>query len=173
VRVNIIHGAVGAVTETDIDLAEASGAIIIAFNTHSDEMARTKADENNIQILHFDVIYEVIDTVKATVEGRLKPEEKEEVHGRAEVRATFTYRKRTIAGCQIDEGKATRNSLVRVLRGGEEIHKGRIESLRREKDDVREVKGGMECGLMVADFNDLKEGDALEFYQIKYEKRTL
>ena len=173
VEVRVLHAAVGAVTEADVDLAEASGAIIIAFNVQADELARAKAEERGIQIAYFDVIYDVVDAVKSAIEGKLKPIEKEVTLGKAEVRKVFKFQKRSIAGCFVLEGLVQRNANVRLLRDGKEVFKGRLSSLRREKDDVREVKAGFECGLMLDGHDDIKEGDTLEFFEIQYEKRTL
>ncbi len=173
VDVEVLHAAVGAVTEADVDLAEASGAIIFAFNVQADELARAKADERGVQIAYFEVIYEVIEAVKNAIEGKLKPIEKEIHLGKAEVRKVFKFQKRSIAGCIVQDGLVQRNAQVRLLREGKEIFKGRLSSLRREKDDVREVKAGFECGLMLDGWDDIREGDILEFFEVQLEKRTL
>ncbi len=173
VNVAILHAGVGAVTEADVDLAEASQAVIIAFNVPADDIARMKAEERGIQILYFDVIYDVIDAVKSAIEGKLKPIGKEVVLGHAEVRKTFRFQKKTIAGCYVKDGVVQRNASVRVIRDGKQLHSGPLESLKREKDDVKEVKEGFECGLIIHGFNDIKEGDLLEFFETVFEKRTL
>ena len=173
VDVEVLHAAVGAVTEADVDLAEASGAIIFAFNVQADELARAKADERGVQIAYFEVIYEVIEAVKNAIEGKLKPIEKEIHLGKAEVRKVFKFQKRSIAGCIVQDGLVQRNAQVRLLREGKEIFKGKLSSLRREKDDVREVKAGFECGLMLDGWDDIRAGDILEFFEIQFEKRTL
>ncbi len=173
VEVEVLHAAVGAVTEADVDLAEASGAIIIAFNVQADELARSKSEERGVQIAYFDVIYDVIDAVKSAVEGKLKPIEKEIHLGKAEVRKVFKFQKRSIAGCFVQDGVVQRNAQVRLLRDGKELFKGRLSSLRREKDDVREVKAGFECGLMLDGWDDIREGDTLECFEIQLERRTL
>ena len=174
VRFNIIHAALGAITETDATLAAASQAMIIGFSTVPDVTARQIADRMGVEIRFYDVIYSLIDEMKLALEGLLKPEEIETVHGAAEIRAAFKSSKfGNIAGCYITDGLVTRNSRVRLSRDGKVIHSGSIGSLRRVQDDVREVKTGFECGLTITNFSDVREGDELTFYEVELVKRKL
>ncbi|AVX20720.1 bacterial translation initiation factor 2 (bIF-2) [Carboxydocella sporoproducens DSM 16521] len=174
VRVKPIHGGVGAITETDIMLASASNAIIIGFNVRPDSNARKAAEKEKIDIRLYRVIYDAIEDVKAAMSGLLEPEIKEVVLGRAEVRQTFKASKiGTIAGCYVLEGKITRDSHLRLIRNGIVVHEGKLESLKRFKDDVREVNQGYECGLTIEKYNDIKEGDILEFFTFEKIKREI
>ncbi|MEW6182540.1 MAG: translation initiation factor IF-2 [Bacillota bacterium] len=174
VRVNLIHTGVGAITETDIMLASAAGAIIIGFNVRPDVNARKAQEREKIDTRLYQVIYEAINDVKAALSGLLEPDYREVILGRAEVRKVFHASKvGTIAGCYVTEGKVSRDAGVRVVRGGVVVHTGKIDSLKRFKDDVRDVAQGFECGLMVENFNDLEEGDELEFYTVEAVKRHL
>ncbi|CFX67588.1 Translation initiation factor aIF-2, bacterial-like [Syntrophomonas zehnderi OL-4] len=174
VKVNVIHSAVGAVTETDVMLASASNAIIIGFNVRPDVKARRYAEEENIDVRLYRVIYEAIEDVKKAMEGLLDPEYKEKYLGRAEVRATFRVPNiGTIAGSYVIDGKMQRNAHMRVLRDGVIIYDGKLESLKRFKDDVKEVVSNFECGIGIQDFNDVKEGDIIEAYTMEEIKRTL
>ncbi len=174
VKVNVIHSAVGAVTETDVMLASASNAIIIGFNVRPDIKARKYGEEENIDIRMYRVIYEAIDDVKKAMEGLLEPEYREKYLGRAEVRQTFKVPNvGTIAGSYIIDGKMLRNADIRVLRDSVIIHEGKLSSLKRFKDDVKEVVDGYECGMGIRDFNDLKEGDIIEAFTIEEIARAL
>ncbi len=174
VKVNVIHSAVGAVTETDVMLASASNAIIIGFNVRPDIKARKYGEEENIDIRMYRVIYEAIDDVKKAMEGLLDPEYREKYLGRAEVRQTFKVPNvGTVAGSYIIDGKMQRNASIRVLRDSVIIHEGKLNSLKRFKDDVKEVLEGYECGMGVRDFNDLKDGDIIEAYTMEEIARTL
>lgn len=174
VRVNLIHTGVGAITETDIMLASASGAIIIGFNVRPDVNARKAQEREKVDIRLYQVIYDAINDVKAALSGLLEPEYHEVVTGRAEVRKVFhVSRLGTIAGCYVNEGKVNRDASVRVIRDGVVVHTGKISSLKRFKDDVREVAQGFECGLMVENYNDIQEGDELEFFVTEAVKRQL
>jgi len=174
VKVNVIHSAVGAVTETDVMLASASNAIIIGFNVRPDIKARKYGEEENIDIRMYRVIYEAIDDVKKAMEGLLEPEYREKYLGRAEVRQTFKVPNvGTVAGSYIIDGKMQRNADIRVLRDSVIIHQGKLNSLKRFKDDVKEVMEGYECGMGVRDFNDLKEGDIIEAYTMEEIARSL
>jgi len=174
VKVNVIHAALGGITETDVSLAQASGAMVIGFNSVADQSARQAAERAGVTIRFYDVIYNLIDDAKLAMEGKLKPEEVEEVLGHAEIRAIFRSSKfGNIAGCFVVDGVARRAASVRLSRDGRVVYTGALSSLRREKDDVREVKGGFECGMVLKDFNDIKEGDQLEFFTVKLVKRTL
>ncbi|APC08189.1 translation initiation factor IF-2 [Neomoorella thermoacetica] len=174
VKVNLLHGGVGAITETDVMLAAASKAIIIGFNVRPEANVRKAAEEAGVEIRLYRVIYEVIDDVKAAMSGLLEPEEREVILGRAEVRATFKVPKAgTVAGCFVTEGKIQNRALARVIRDGVVVFEGRIESLKRFKDDVREVAQGYECGVGLEKFNDIKEGDVIEAYTIEEIQREL
>ncbi len=175
VKVNLLHGGVGAITETDVMLAAASKAIIIGFNVRPEaNNVRKAAEEAGVEIRLYRVIYEVIDDVRAAMSGLLEPEEREVILGRAEVRATFKVPKAgTVAGCFVTEGKIQNRALARVIRDGVVVFEGRIESLKRFKDDVREVAQGYECGVGLERFNDIKEGDIIEAYNIEEIQREL
>ena len=166
VRLNILHGAVGAITEADVNLASASDAIIIGFNVRPDPNARRAAERDHVDIRTYRVIYEVVDDVKAALAGLLKPRYEERLLGRAEVRRTFKVPGvGVVAGCYVTEGKMVRGASLRVVRDGVVIFESRIASLKRFKEDVREVAQGFECGIGVERFNDVKEGDVLETYE--------
>jgi len=174
VEIQIIHSGVGAITETDVNLALATGSIIVGFNVKPIGKAQAMADQEKIEIRSYAVIYEMIDDVKKAMEGLLAPTIKETPVGKGEVRQVFTVSKiGTIAGSYITEGKATRNSLVRVLRNNDVLFTGKLSSLKRFKDDVREVLSGYECGIGLDGFNDLKEGDLFEFFIEEKETQTL
>ena len=168
VRLNVIHAAVGGITKTDVDLAAAANAIIIGFNVRPDATARKVAEQENVDIRTYRVIYDAIEEMKKALEGMLEPEYREVVLGRAEVRALFRVPNvGTVAGCYVTEGKVVRGASVRVIRDGTVVHEGAISSLKRFKDDVREVAEGYECGIGLERFNDLKEGDVLEFFRME------
>ncbi len=174
VRVNIVHAAIGGITESDINLALASKAVVIGFNVRADAAARKLAESSGIDIRYYNIIYEAVDEVKAAMTGMLAPERKENVLGTIEVREIFKISKvGTVAGCFVNEGLARRNAKVRVLRDSVVIHDGEFDSLKRFKDDVREVKAGFECGLSMKGYNDLKAGDVLEVYEVVEVARTL
>ncbi len=174
VQVEIIHRGVGAIAESDILLAKASGAIIIGFHVRPDNNARSAAEREGVDIKLYRIIYEAVADVKAALEGMLRPEEREVVYGEAQVRETFKVaRIGTIAGCIVRTGLINRKGRVRVIRDGVEIYDGAIASLRRFKDDANEVKEGYECGIGIENFNDLKIGDVLECYRTEEVARTL
>jgi len=174
VRVRILHSALGGISESDVVLADASDALIVGFNSHPDEKARQLADQSGVTIRFYNVIYELIDDCRLLLEGLLAPEQHEEVRGHAEVRRVFKSSKvGTIAGCFVLDGIINRNHLARVKRDGEVIHTSRIASLKREKDDVRDVREGFECGIRVEGLNDFREGDIIEVFEIVEVKRTL
>jgi translation initiation factor IF-2 len=174
VRVNPIHGGVGAITETDVMLAAASNAIIIGFNVRPDANTKATADMQGVDLRLYRVIYDAIEDVKAAMTGMLDPDFKEVVLGRAEVRQVFKVPKvGTIAGSYILNGKITRASKIRVIRDGVVLHEGSLESLKRFKDDAKEVAEGYECGIGVENFNDLKEGDIIEAFIMEEVKRQL
>lgn len=172
VRVKVIHGGVGAITETDVSLASASNAIIIGFNVRPDGMARQVAEKEKVEIKTYRIIYEAIDDITAAMKGMLDPEFKEVVTARLQVRQTFKVSSvGTIAGCYVEDGKINRNNSVRVIRNGIIIYEGKLSSLKRFKDDVREVASGYECGLTIEKFNDIKEGDIIESYTMEEVER--
>lgn len=174
VRVNIIHQGVGGITETDVMLASASNAIIIGFNVRPDANARREAEVQQIDIRLYSVIYSAIEDIKSALSGLLTPEIKEVVVGRGEVRAVIKVPKvGFIAGCYLTEGKISRNNQVRIIRDGIVIHEGDISSLKRFKDDVKEVSSGFECGLSLERFNDFREGDQFEAFAQEEVKREL
>jgi translation initiation factor IF-2 len=174
VKVNIIHSGVGAITESDVNLALASNAVIIGFNTRADATARKLVQNHGIDLRYYNIIYEAVDEVKAALSGMLAPEKKESILGLVEIRQVFRISKvGTVAGCYVLEGLVRRGSLIRVLRDNVVIHTGELDSLKRFKDDVREVKAGFECGLSVKGFDDLKVGDQLEAYEVVEIARTL
>jgi translation initiation factor IF-2 len=174
VQVSVIHRGVGAISENDVVLAAASTAIIIGFHVRPDARARAAAEREGVDIRLYRVIYEVAEDVRKAMEGLLAPEEREVVLGSAEVRKTFKVgRLGTIAGCQVADGVIPRTARVRVVRDGVEVYEGAIASLKRFKDDVREVREGFECGINVEGFNDVKVGDVIEAYKIEEVQRTL
>ncbi len=174
VKVNIIHSAVGAISESDINLALASKAVVIGFNTRADATARRLAESSGVDMRYYNIIYEMVDEIKAALSGMLPPEKKESILGLVEVRQVFTISKvGTIAGCYVTEGLIKRNSQVRVLRANVVIHTGELDSLKRFKDDAKEVRANFECGLSLHNFNDLQIGDQLEAFEIVEVARTL
>ncbi|CCJ33534.1 translation initiation factor IF-2 [Caloramator australicus] len=173
VKVRVIHGGVGAITESDITLASASNAIIIGFNVRPNNMAMQLAEREKVEVKTYRIIYEAIDDIQAAMKGMLEPEYKEVITARLSVRQTFKASNiGTIAGCYVEDGKVNRNNSIRVIRNGVVIYEGKIASLKRFKDDVREVAAGYECGLTIERFNDIKEGDILETYTIEEVKRA-
>ena len=165
VRVNIIHQAVGAINESDITLAEASNAIIIGFNVRPTPLAKQQADADGVDIRLHNVIYKAIDEVETAMKGMLEPEYQEKVTGQVEIRETYKVSKLgTIGGAYVIDGYIQRDSGVRVIRNGVVIYDGKLASLKRFKDDVKQVKAGYECGLMIEKYNDIKVGDQLEAY---------
>jgi translation initiation factor IF-2 len=174
VRVNVIRSAAGAITESDINLALTSNAIVVGFNVRPDVQARDLAEKEGVDVRLYRVIYDAIDDVRSALTGMLKPERQETSLGRAEVRALFRVpRVGVIAGCYVLEGTITRNVRARVVRDGTVAYEGRIGSLKRFKDDVREVAEGFECGIGIENFNDVKEGDIIEAYEVREVAREL
>ncbi len=174
VKVDVIHAAVGGITESDVNLAEASKAVIIGFNTRADAGARKAAENFGVDIRYYNIIYEAVDEVKAAMSGMLSPEKKEAILGQVQIRQVFRIsRVGAVAGCMVLSGVVKRNASVRVLRDNVVIHSGELDSLKRFKDDVREVKEGFECGLSLKNFNDINEGDQLEVFEIQEVARTL
>jgi len=174
VKVEVILAGVGAVTETDVMLAKASGAIIIAFHVRPDPAARRAAEGQGVEIRTYKIIYEVTEDIEKAMVGLLPPTVSEAFLGRAEVRDTFSVpRVGTVAGCYITEGQVRRNANVRLLRDGVQIYDGRLASLKRFKDDAREVQQGFECGMGIDGYNDIKIGDVIEAYVIEEKPATL
>ena len=174
IQVNIIHKGVGAITESDVLLATASDAIIIGFNVRPMGNARQIADKEEIDIRMYSIIYDAINDLKDAMEGMLSPEFKEEITGTAEIRETFKISKiGTIAGCMVTNGKIYRNAGVRLIREGVVIFTGELSSLKRFKDDVKEVAKGYDCGMQVKNYNDIREGDVLEAFREVEVKKTL
>jgi translation initiation factor IF-2 len=174
VKIDFVHEGVGRISESDVMLASASEAIIIGFNVRPDSNAKRMAEAEGIQIRLYRVIYDVIDDVRSALEGMLTPTIKEQVIGQAEIRAVFKVPKAgKIAGCYVQEGQIKRNAKVRLIRDGVVIWDGSLDALKRFKDDVREVKAGYECGMNLANYQDVQEGDILEAYELVEEKRTL
>ncbi|QEZ47013.1 translation initiation factor IF-2 [Cupriavidus oxalaticus] len=174
VRVQIVHGGVGGISESDVNLATASKAVIIGFNVRADAGARKLAEHNGIDIRYYNIIYDAVDEIKAAMSGMLAPEKRETTTGTVEVRQVFRVPKvGAVAGCMVTDGVVKRSSLVRVLRNNVVIFSGELDSLKRFKDDVKEVKQGFECGLSIKNFNDVQEGDQLEVYEITEVARTL
>ncbi|MGM9490426.1 translation initiation factor IF-2 [Ideonella sp. YS5] len=174
VRVQIVHAAVGGISESDVNLAIASKAIIIGFNTRADAGARKLAEGNGVDIRYYNIIYDAVDEVKAAMSGMLAPEQREEALGTAEIRKVFVASKiGTVAGSMVTSGLVRRGAKFRLLRENIVIYTGEVDSVRREKDDVREVKEGFECGIKLKNYNDIAEGDQLEFFEVKEVARTL
>jgi len=174
VSTKILHAAIGGINESDVLLAHASDAIIVGFNVTPDDRARRLAQDKNVDIQLFQVIYELTDSLIKALEGMLHPDKKEVTIGHAEVRNTFKIsRIGSIAGCYVRDGKITRNASVRLTRDGVIIYNGKLESLRRFTDDAREVREGFECGVKIAGYNDVKNGDVIEFFQIEEVARKL
>jgi translation initiation factor IF-2 len=174
VKVSVVHAGVGGITESDVNLAMASRAVIIGFNTRADATARKLIESAGIQVRYYNIIYEAVDEIKAALSGMLAPERKESVLGLVEVRQVFRISKiGTVAGCYVQEGLVKRSAQVRVLRDNVVIHTGEIDSLKRFKDDVREVKAGFECGMSLKNFSDVKEGDQFEVFEVLEVARSL
>ena len=174
VKVQVVHGAVGGISESDVNLAIASKAVIIGFNVRADAGARKLAENNDVDIRYYNIIYDAVDDVKAAMTGMLAPEQREEVIGSAEIRTVFVASKiGTVAGCMVTAGVVKRDARFRLLRDNVVIYTGELESLKRMKDDVREVKEGFECGIKLKNYNDIAEGDQLEIFEVKEVARTL
>ncbi|MBH2163440.1 translation initiation factor IF-2 [Neisseria meningitidis] len=174
VKVNVLHSGVGGITESDVNLAIASGAFIIGFNVRADASSRKLAENENVEIRYYNIIYDAIDDVKAAMSGMLSPEEKEQVTGTVEIRQVISVSKvGNIAGCMVTDGVVKRDSHVRLIRNNVVIHTGELASLKRYKDDVKEVRMGFECGLMLKGYNEIMEGDQLECFDIVEVARSL
>ena len=171
---DVVHRGVGAITESDILLAKASGAIVLGFHVRPDSNARAAAEREQVDVRTYRIIYEAVEDVRNALEGLLKPEERETVLGEAEVLQLFKVSKvGTIAGCSVRTGTIQRTAKARVIRDGATVYTGALSSLKRFKDDVREVREGLECGIGIENFNDLKVGDRIESFRMEEIKRTL
>ena len=174
VKIKTLHGGTGAITESDILLASASDAIVIGFNVRPGVKVKDIADQEHVEIRFYDIIYKLVDDIKAAMSGMLKPDITEVYLGQAEVRDTFNVPKvGTVAGCAVVDGKLTRNANVRLLRDGVVVYTGKLSSLKRFKDDAKEVAKGFECGVGLERFNDIKVGDFIEAFELKEVARTI
>jgi translation initiation factor IF-2 len=170
----MVYTAVGAISESDVNLAIAAKAVIIGFNTRADAGARKLAENNGVDIRYYDIIYDAVDDLKLAMSGMLTPDKKEEVIGTAEIRQVLKVSKiGSIAGCMVTSGLVRRTAKLRLLRNNVVIYTGELDSLKRFKDDAKEVKENFECGLTIKNYNDIQEGDALEFFEIREIARTL
>ncbi len=174
VKVQIVHAAVGGITETDINLAVASKAVVIGFNSRADALARKLAESNGVDIRYYNIIYDAVDEIKAALSGMLTPDKKEEITGLVEIRQVFSVSKiGSIAGCLVVDGVVKRTSKARLLRDNVVVWTGELDSLKRFKDDAKEVRAGLECGLSLKNYNDIQEGDQLEIFEVTEVARTL
>jgi translation initiation factor IF-2 len=168
VKVTVIHSAVGGITESDVNLAAASEAIVVGFNVRPESKAQEEASQHGIEIRTYQIIYEMIDDVKKAMEGLLTPQRVEKVLGRAEVLNTFNVPKvGTVAGVKVVDGKISRSAMARIIRDSVMVYASKVGSLRRFKDDVREVASGFECGIGIENYQDIKVGDVIEAYEIE------
>jgi translation initiation factor IF-2 len=174
VRVNVIHAGVGGISESDVNLAKASRAVIIGFYTRADAGARKAAENFDVDIRYYNIIYDAVDEVKAALSGMLAPERRENTLGTVEIRQVFRVPKvGAVAGCMVTSGVVKRSAHVRLLRENIVVHTGELESLKRFKDDVKEVREGFECGLSLKNYNEIQEGDQLEIFEIQEVARSL
>jgi translation initiation factor IF-2 len=174
VGAQILHGGVGGITESDVILAHASGAAIIGFNVRANAQARERARRDGVEIRYYNIIYNVIDDVKAVLSGMLAPETRERFLGNAEILEVFNISKvGKVAGCRVTEGMVRRGARVRLIRDDVVIHEGELSTLKRFKDEVREVQSGQECGMAFTNYQDIQKGDVIECYEVETIKRTL
>lgn len=174
VKVQIVHAAVGGISESDVNLAVASKAVIIGFNTRADQGARKTAENNGVDIRYYNIIYDAVDEVKAAMTGMLTPDKKEEIIGSVEIRVVYKISKvGSVAGCMVTDGVIRRSSGIRLLRDNVVVWTGQLASLKRFKDDAKEVRQNFECGLQLANYDDIREGDTLEVFEVKEVARTL
>ena len=173
VRVRIVHSGVGAVTESDVMLASASNALVIAFNVRPDANARRVADTEGIDIRTYRVIYDALNDVKEAMSGMLAPKYKEIIQGKVEIRQVMKFSKALVAGSYVLEGKITNQSKIRIVRDNIEVFDGELDGLRRFKDDVKEVAAGYECGITIKDYKDFREGDIIEAYIMEEVKTSI
>jgi translation initiation factor IF-2 len=174
VTVKVSHLAVGPISESDVTLAQATGAIIVGFNVRASAQAKSMADKENVDIRYYSVIYDLVDDVKAALSGLLSPDLRENLLGYAEIREVFTMSKAgKVAGCMITEGMVKRGAKVRLLRDNVVIHEGTLKTLRRFKDDVKEVNSGYECGMAFEKYDDIRVGDFIEAFEVEEIARTV
>jgi len=174
VEARVLQSGVGAVTENDVLLGSTSSALIVAFNVATGAKARQAADREGVEIRNFNVLYDVIDVIRSMMEGRLAPEVSEEVTGHVEIKRIFRSSKiGNIAGCMVLDGTINRDSRVRLMRDDQVVFTGQLASLRREAEDAREVREGFECGLVIRNYGDIREGDVVEAFKVVETKRTL
>jgi translation initiation factor IF-2 len=173
VQIRVLLAAPGEITETDVDLAAASGAVIVGFNTTLASGSRQAADRENVDVRQYNIIYKLLDDIQAAMEGLLDPEEVEESLGQAEVRAVFPVGRGSVAGCYVQSGKIVRNCQIRINRNRQVVYEGNLDSLKRMKEDTKEVNAGYECGLGSSKFNDWQPGDIVEAYEMVFKRRTL
>jgi translation initiation factor IF-2 len=174
IKVQLVYAAVGGISESDVNLAIAAKAVIIGFNTRADAGARKLAESNGVDIRYYDIIYDAVDDLKLAMSGMLTPDKKEEIIGTAEIRQIFKVSKiGSIAGCMVTSGVVRRTARLRLLRQNTVIYTGELDSLKRFKDDAKEVREGFDCGLNIKNYNDIQEGDVLEFFEIREVARTL
>jgi translation initiation factor IF-2 len=173
VQIRVLLAAPGEISETDVDLAAASGAVIVGFNTTLAPGARQSADRLGVDVRDYDVIYNLLDDIQGAMEGLLEPEMVEETLGQVEVRAVFPVRKGAVAGCYVLSGKVTRNCNLRVVRDGQVVYTGKLDSLKRMKEDAKDVASGFECGIGIDNFNDWREGDIIDAFRMITKRRTL
>ena len=174
VKVNIVHSGVGAIIESDINLSIASKAVVIGFNVRADASARKLITSSGVDVRYYNIIYEAVDEIKAALSGMMSPDRKESILGMVDIREIYRIPKvGTVAGCYVLDGIVKRNSQVRVIRDGLILHSGELDSLKRFKDDTKEVREGFECGISLKNFNEIQVGDQLEVYEIIETARTL
>ena len=174
VEIKLVHSGVGPITESDVDLATTSDALLIAFHVSVNPKARQAAERGGLTVRRYNVIYELLDDLRRVMEGALKPEFEEEIVGHVEIRRIFKSSKiGLIAGCMVLDGSVKRSSRVRLLRDEQIVYTGQIGSLRREKEEAAEVRSGFECGIVLKDYRDIREGDIVEVFRMKEIKRTL
>src|SRR5690606_8132054 len=174
VRARIVHSGAGGITESDVSLAEASNAAIIGFNVRANKQARDAADQQGIEIRYYNIIYDLIDDVKAAMSGLLSPERRETFLGNAEILEVFNITKvGKVAGCRVTEGKVERGAGVRLIRDNVVIHEGKLKTLKRFKDEVSEVPAGQECGMAFENYDDIRAGDVIEAFRVEHVSRTL
>jgi translation initiation factor IF-2 len=174
IRVQMVYSAVGAISESDVNLAIAAKAVILGFNTRADSGARKLAESNGVDIRYYDIIYDAVDDLKLAMSGMLTPDKKEEIIGTVEIRQVLKVSKiGSIAGCMVTSGLVRRTAKLRLVRNNVVIYTGELDSLKRFKDDVKEVKETYECGLTIKNYNDIEEGDTIEFFEIREVARTL
>jgi translation initiation factor IF-2 len=174
VEARIIHSAVGGITSSDVALAEASGAVVVAFNVRADAQAKAQAERDGIEIRYYNIIYDLVDDVKKAMSGLLAPITREEFLGNAEILEVFNISKvGKVAGCRVTEGKVERGAGVRLIRDSVVIHEGKLSTLKRFKEEVREVPAGQECGMAFENYQDIKQGDIIECFRTHIETRTL